>query len=333
LSVDQLVLYDGAELAKSELEKYPELFGPIGSTPIHRPMYWKYVLGETGATSIQDYLANYQDAGEAPSEPPANRLYVGLIADAPNRGVTGIMNQFAPLVEKDSLSLMEFAVYCEGAPGTSVQEELIGVVLSVDKRNFAYLDPKDYDALRLHVESYRTVDGVQHGGWDQNAPGFKLNPYNTQYPLGNAVPASTPGNPVGHWPAIVQSPTNDWWVSYNGWFLGYFDASQFTLLDNGGCWAEWYLEVLDRKPGSAWVETHMGTGKFGDTAAPGEAAWVQMPMYWDTNYMLQEPQVDQGMKPVNYACYKRSQLMDLGPGLGKIFLAGGPGGFSALCTK
>ena len=72
------------------------------------------MLGETGATSIQDYLANYQDAGQSGTpEAPANRLYVGLIADAPNRGVTGIMNQFAPRVEKNSFSLMEFAVVCE----------------------------------------------------------------------------------------------------------------------------------------------------------------------------------------------------------------------------
>jgi len=334
-NVDQIVLPDGVELAQSELAKYTEIFGPPGSTPIHRPMYWRYVLGETGATSVQDYLDNYQDAGQAAPETPANRLYAGLLFDdAKNRGVTGLMNQFAPRVEKDSFSLMEFAVVCQGAPGESIEEELIGIVLSVDKRNFAYEKPEDSDLVRLHVESYQRVNGVQTGGWDQAAPGFVLNSGNTQYPLNGEVTVSKPGGkPVEHWPNIVQALNGDFWVSYNGWFLGYFEASRFTLLPNGGCRAQWYLEVLDRKPGPAWVETEMGTGKFGDKAAPGEAAWVRRPMYWDMNWVLTEPPVYYGMQPVNYDCYTRSKLMDMGPGLGNFFFAGGPGGYNPLCTK
>ncbi len=335
-SIDQILLPAGVELAQSELEKYPALFGPIGSTPSLRPMYWRYILGETGATSIQDYLDNYQDAGEAAPEPPANRAYAGMLFDgAPNRGLTGFMNQFAPRVEKDSFSLMEFAVTCQGAPGESVQEELIGIVLSVDKRNLSYEKPEDSDLVRLHVESYRRVNGVQDGGWDQKSPGFVPNPYNTRYPLGNAVDVSTPGGKqVEHWPVIIQMPGGgDWWVAYNGWLLGYFQASHFTMLNNGGCRAEWYLEVLDRKPGTAWVQTEMGTGKFVADAAPGEAAWVRMPWYWDMNWVLTEPPVYYGMSPVKDQCYTRSKLMDMGPGLGKIFLAGGPGGYDPLCTK
>jgi len=214
----------------------------------------------------------------------------------------------------------------------SVEEELIGVVLSVDKRNFLY--QKDPDAVRLHVESYRTVDGVQRGGWDERSPGFVPNPYNIQYPLGSVVEVSKPGGtPVGHWIAILQSPEGDWWLTYNGWFLGYVSASRFTMLSKGACEAQWYLEVLDRNPGTAWVETEMGTGKFGHKAAPGEAAWVQIPVYWDANYVLQEPTDTYAMQPADKNCYTRSPLMDLGPGLGKIFLAGGPGGYNPLCTK
>jgi len=335
LSVDQLVLPDGVELAKSELEKYPELFGPIGSTPLHRPMYWRYVLGETGATSIQDYLDNYQQAGQ--SGAPANRLYAGMLFDgAPNRGLSGYMNQLAPRVEKDSFSLMEFAVVCKGAPGESVQEELIGIVLSIDKSNFVY--PKDPDAVRLHVETYRTVNGVQHGGWDTKSPGFVPNPYNTRYPLGSVVEVSIPGvKPVGkeveHLVSIVQAPTGDWWLVYNGWFLGYVKGSLFTMLNKGGCSAEWYLEALDRKPGTAWAETEMGAGKFVAEAGPGEAARVRMPLYLDMNWVLSEPPVYYGVSPVNNQCYTRSKLMDLGLVLGKYFLAGGPGGYNSLCTK
>ncbi len=105
------------------------------------------------------------------------------------------------------------------------------------------------------------------------------------------------------------------------------------MLNQGGCSAQWYLEVLDRKPGTAWAETEMGTGKFVADAALDEMAWVQRPLYWDMNYVPQEPAVDKGVGPVNMKCYTRSPLMDLGPELGKMFLAGGPGGYNSLCTK
>jgi hypothetical protein len=39
------------------------------------------------------------------------------------------------------------------------------------------------------------------------------------------------------------------------------------------------------------------------------------------------------MTPVNNNCYRRSNLLDLGPLLGKWFLAGGPGGNNPACTK
>jgi len=122
-------------------------------------------------------------------------------------------------------------------------------------------------------------------------------------------------------------------VAYNGWLLGYFKASEFTMLNHGGCKAAWYLEVLDQKPGTAWVQTHMGTGKFGHLAAAGEAAWVRKPMYWDTNYVLLAATTDFHMEPEISECYTRSKLMDLGPELGRLFLAGGPGGINPLCTK
>jgi len=132
---------------------------------------------------------------------------------------------------------------------------------------------------------------------------------------------------------IIQVPNKDWWVAYNGWLLGYFKASEFTMLNNGGCNAAWYLEVFDQKPGTAWVQTHMGTGKFHDEAAPGEAAWVRAPMYLDTNGVPTETTVDSYMKPQNGECYTRSPLAYMGPGLGWFFLAGGPGGTNLLCTK
>jgi hypothetical protein len=245
------------------------------------------------------------------------------------------MNQFEPRVEPWSFSVMEFAVACP-APNVGPAQELIGVVISVDKANgfgpnmYLHQDGK----ARLHVEYSRTVNGKLDFVWDVNKPGFVVNPA-SRYTIDSVVPVSTPGGAqVEHRVDIFQVPgTGDWWIAYNGWLLGYYPASLFTLLNKGACSANWYTEVVDQKPGTAWVQTEIGTGKFHYEAGPGEAAWVRQPMYWDMNYLLQEPKVDQRMEPRNDKCYTRSDLIDLGPLLGKQFRAGGPGGDNPLCTK
>lgn len=145
-------------------------FGPLGSTPFHRPMYWGYVLGETEATSIEDYLDNYQVHGQLAAP---KRLYAGLVSNAPTRGISGYMNQFAPRVEPWSFSIMEFAVACP-APNVGPAQELIGVVISVDKANgfgpnmYLHQDGK----ARLHVEFSRLQNGKLEFVWDMNKPGL-----------------------------------------------------------------------------------------------------------------------------------------------------------------
>jgi hypothetical protein len=50
----------GAQLARPELEADPESRGPSGTTPIQRPDFSVYVMNETSARSLQDYLENHQ---------------------------------------------------------------------------------------------------------------------------------------------------------------------------------------------------------------------------------------------------------------------------------
>lgn len=50
----------GAQLGRTELEQHPELRGPPGTTPMTRPEYKVYVMGQTGAKSLQEYLEKYQ---------------------------------------------------------------------------------------------------------------------------------------------------------------------------------------------------------------------------------------------------------------------------------
>lgn len=125
-----LELPPGVELGLTEIEQIPELLELTAiATPFHRPTFWPYILGETDATSIEDYLARYQIPGQLLVE---DRLYAGLHSLQPNRGMSGYVNQFRPEAENNSFSLIEFAVAC---PLEGPVQEQIGVVLSVDKAN------------------------------------------------------------------------------------------------------------------------------------------------------------------------------------------------------
>jgi hypothetical protein len=117
-------------LGLTEIEQIPELLDlTLIATPFLRPTFWPYILGETDATSIEDYLARYQMPGQPVA---ADRLYAGLSFTEPNRGVSGYVNQFRPEVEANSFSLIELTVAC---PADGPVQEQVGVVLSVDKVN------------------------------------------------------------------------------------------------------------------------------------------------------------------------------------------------------
>jgi hypothetical protein len=105
---EEFVLPPGVELGQTELDQVPELLDLVATAaPFQRPTFWPYILGETDATSIEDYLDRYQVSG-APAA--VERLYAGLWSKEPNRGISGYMNQFRPEVAPGSFSLIEFAV-------------------------------------------------------------------------------------------------------------------------------------------------------------------------------------------------------------------------------
>ncbi|MEO7591155.1 MAG: hypothetical protein ABI134_08080, partial [Byssovorax sp.] len=128
-TAQDLVLPPGVELGLSAVEQIPEIAALVNSAaPFYRPPFWPYVLGETDATSIEDYLDRYQVDGA----PSGTHRYAGLISHEPALGVSGFMNQFSPKVGEGSFSLLEFAVAC---PAVGDVQEMVGVVISVDKVN------------------------------------------------------------------------------------------------------------------------------------------------------------------------------------------------------
>ncbi len=319
-------------LALTDVEQIPELADLASKAAVfHRPTFWPYILGETDATSIEDYLDRYE-VGGAPA-PQGNRLYAGLVSDQANRGVTGYMNQFKPEVAAGSFSLIEFTVGCPAINPT----EMIGVVISVDKANVGGRNQQGvYDGLpRLHVEYASSKSGQMKYIWDTLDGAFRVYNASVVRP-GQIVPVSVLGGAqVEHLLTIFQVPTGDWWIAYGLNLLGYYPASLFTMLNGGACESRWYAEVYNPTPKAPdgtdqAVKTEMGSGKFAAVGRPN-VAYVRNPTYYDTSWFSVEPKDLFFAKPVEESCYTRSKV-DPDPVSGdRIFNFGGPGGKDPGC--
>ncbi len=325
---EALSLPEGVQFGVSEWEQIPEVLELMATAaPFHRPSFWPYILGEApDTTSIEDYLDRYQEGG-APSS--AKRLYAGFVSMEPNRGVLGYINQFKPEVEENSFSLIEFTVSC---PADGPRQELIGIVISVDRFNAFGKNPQkleDGDA-RLHIEYARMVNGKVKYVWDGMDGTFINNPFRIHQP-GQKVPVSVLNqSAVEHLTGIFQVSTGDWWIAYNGDLLGYYPASLFTMLNGNACRSAWYGEALNRTSHNAPV-TEMGSGNFSE-AGIFNAAYVRNPAYFDLNWLSVTPKDEFSMDPYEPLCYNRTILTYVGaPTFSSLFLLGGPGGKDPAC--
>jgi hypothetical protein len=309
----------GVQIGRAEIELYPELRGPAGTTPMHRPDYMNYVMGETDAGSLQEYIDN-QALGLAPGQ---HRLYAGLIYNIPNMGVSGHINQFHGEVERYTFSLIEVTVACIGSNPPSTIEQ-VGAVISRDRRNFQDSKP------RLHVE-FITPRAM---GWDT---GHFIAQPGRPYGPGGEVLASEPGLSTQHehFIDIHQDAAGNWWISHNGNTLGHYPARLFKVLNGAACTAAWYGELYDETP-SAWTWTDMGSGEF-QSAGYGYAAYIRDPKWRDLLFTSQFPVDDPVFKttymgPYVEKCYDRSPLTVGAPPWSRYTYLGGPGGDAPGCT-
>lgn len=315
----------GVELARTELELYPELRGPDNTTPIHRPDFSAYVMGDSGAGSLQDFLENYQVPGMPAGD---KRLYAGLLSMAPNMGASAYINQFQGEVEKGTFSLIEIAVVCPWAPNDLRAKEQVGAVVTRDR-----IGTSGDAQPRLRVEFLTQGDvklGHQIGGWDGQAAGF-VPQRGRPYGPNAVVPASEPGLGTQRESRIEiwQDAAGNWWIAHNGNTLGHYPANLFTMLNQAACWSSWYGEVYDPTP-TDWTWTDMGSGEF-DTAGYGYAAYVRDPMWRDVLFAPQFPTEGWSMEPRNQKCYWRSWLTASSSPWNRFFYLGGPGGDAAGC--
>ncbi len=335
-----LTVPPGVELGLSELEQIPELLAIAQTaTPMHRPTFWPYILGETDATSIEDYLDRYQLGGVPKG---SDHLHAGWSTLATNRGVSSFMNQFRPEheVEQGSFSLMEMTVSC---PTDGKEVEMIGVVISIDKVNpFG----KNRKALtdnepRLHVEFAvpDPITGKARYRWDGTDGKFVENPARFRHRVGEKVPVSVVGGQqIEHLAAIFQGLTGDWHIMYQGEILGSYPKTLFKSLNglNGAaCRTSWYGEVARWTPPlpKPWPHTDIGSGKLPDPNDTSNTAYVRNPLFYDSTWIgLTAESELHGKMMEKESCYKSSEFQN-GPLPGdRLFYLGGHGGNDPACV-
>jgi hypothetical protein len=338
INMDDVHLPPGVQLGKTEFERYPELQSPVVDTVgIPRQTFSEYVNGETGASSLEEYLLQKSATQRQPTG--RDRLYTGYGLRAHAKGTVANVNAFSGSpIESDTMSLMEMAVMCDGADRDHTQE-LIGIAASRDMANFAY-EPFDGAQLRLQVEFYTQgpkVTGTDpdtgegRGGWNGaglgNAnPGFVWKKDSVAH-TGDILQASVVGGPQYEHRFEIQLFQGDWWLALNGEWFGWYPASKFDLMRDYACEVRWYTEVFDKDPGD-WTPTDGGSGEFADAQATGGAAYFRRIFYTDpfgvAAWLL--PNAAEPVGPQDPACYTTGPLaVTEWVGYENWFYCGGPG--------
>jgi hypothetical protein len=316
---EELQLPEGVELQVTELDMYPELRGSAG-IPMTRPSFAAYILGDTGASSVEDFLTNHVVGGQPAGQ---DRLYGGYRSTVDNTGIAGRLNQFVGDVEEGTFSLLELAVACEGSDKATTLEQ-IGVVASRDKANFG-------DAVvRLQVEFFS--EGIkledEIGGWDGLFTGFVAvdgRPYGPGLAL---VPLSTVNGAQYDSHFKIQLRNGNWWVAHNGNWLGYYPGKFFDLIGSKACFVAWYGEVYDGSPAD-WTWTDMGSGMFA-SAGLDQASYVRGLLYYDGSGISNPPTSVAPIGPVDSKCYTTSEVLLDAKG-DPYFFVSGPGGDAMGC--
>ncbi len=311
----------GTSLALTELDMYPELRGPKGTIPVTRPNLTRYVLGETEAISVEDFIEKHHVPGMPAGQ---NRLYSGMARILANTSAVSWVNAFGGTIESGTLSILEMAVVNRGSSPSTTHEQ-IGIAVTRDRH--LYLD----STLRLQVEFMTAGDNVtgnQVGGWDPFFTGF-VAAAGRPYGPGVALTVSTIGGSQYESAFLIQLSSGNWWVAHNGNWLGYYPGSLFNLINTSAAEALWYGEVYDPTP-TNWTWTDMGSGQFASTGA-GNASYFRNPYCVTPANTSQWADNATNTSPGASACYTRSSLLTGTSPFDRYFYLGGPGGEALGC--
>jgi hypothetical protein len=300
---EEMQLPDGVELQLTELDAFPEFRWPEG-IPVLRPSFWAYVLGLSGATSLEDFLTTFVVPGAPPNpiDPDPYRLYAGTTSVVDNQGANVSINSFYGLIEPGTMSLLEMQVGCKEF---GEMWQAVGIASSRHWALAGFPNFGDF-VLRLQVEFFTDGTAAQGngvGGWSGTWSVTDFVPaQNAPYGPGAAFAphtVSTVGGP--QYESLYQirrlvdsNGYANWWVGHNGHWLGYYPGRLFaqapvSLLSAKACEVSWYGEVHDptpvplpnpppESPPEGWTWTDMGSGFSAEAGWPN-AAYFRNPSY------------------------------------------------------
>jgi hypothetical protein len=318
---------DDVAPAQTELEEHPDLTLP-DAVPMLRPSFMPFVMGDVPAISVKDFLAQ-EVHGRTDGE---DRLYAGIYSVVPNLGASSAISVYNVKVARTGMSLMEMGVACGASD--SPDREMIGVAVGADRVNTDAWDEAKPAPTRLMVEfftaGYKTK-GPYLGGWAHRYKGFVSRKGAVVRPGSPITPVSTPGGTVYEVRLQIRNLNGDWWLAYNGTWIGHFPATLFDgKMRSEACEVHYYGEVYDPSP-EFWALTDMGSSQFA-AAGWGQSAYFREPSYFDTSGVKQWPDAHGQAAPYDPACYTSSGLISGGPNYERVLYCGGPGGDSPGCN-
>ncbi|MFS8065724.1 MAG: neprosin family prolyl endopeptidase [Byssovorax sp.] len=339
----EMLLPVGVLLQKTELDAFPELRGRAGTIPVLRPSFAAYVLGLSGATSLDDFLTKYVVPGAPPTAYDPNRLYAGMVSRVDNQGANATINSYYGLIEPGSMSVLEMTVGCRNAQDQMWQ--WVGIASSRDWATQGFANFGDF-VLRLQVEFLTAGAGAVGngiGGWAGTKSVTDFIPYEkAPYGPGAAfLPQmiSTVGGPQYESLYQIKLLNGNWWVGHNGYWLGYYPGKLFgegpsNLLASKACEVQWYGEVYANlvKTWGIWTYTDMGSGRF---ASEG---WLNAAYFRDPSYVSLDaagtwswppgdPKITSDITAnlSNDKCYTKTALGSGPAPWEQFFYVGGPG--------
>lgn len=230
------------------------------------------------------------------------------------------------------MSLLETVVGCRDPnnPGGEMWQQ-VGIAASKDWRNTSFWNFGD-SILRLQVEFLTAGDhlealGPGKGGWHGTKSEHDFKPAkDALYAPGITLVPSTIGGPQFEARYDIMFYKGNWWVGWNGSWLGHYPGTLFNELSSQACEALWYGEVYDPSATTTqWTSTDMGSGQFAD-AGLGNAAHLRNAFYIDPWGTSQWPATIFNFNERNDACYTRSNLIIGQTPWDRLIFVGGPGG-------
>ncbi|XP_072993780.1 protein neprosin-like [Typha latifolia] len=283
------------------IDKQPAFDNPllknhtIQMAPSAMPTY----TGENYTTNTESVRQVWNDAGSCPDGTvPIRRITVGDVlrakslsqfgkkkrnyisrtATVPTAGpeyAVAYPQNIQSSIYGTSATLNVWDSYVESDDELSLSKLLLSSNLDIIEAGWQVY-PRLYGDRRARLFVHWTSDGYQSTGcYDHLCPGFvqidaRLTPGAT------VSPVSTYAGPQfeATYKVLKDPSSGNWWMYFQGIYVGYWPAILFTQLSYYATWVEWGGEIANIRRYGVHTETDMGSGHFAGEGF-GKACYIK----------------------------------------------------------